>query len=262
MVSESQQPTAITIEEAMAQAMALFTSGRHQEVENLCAAILQANPNHLDALILRGEVLLQGGQEAMAVELFGRAVALQEAVPELHHKLGIALHGLGCHQEARQALARALELAPEHDAILGHLGVVEVNLGEQAAGMATLRRCLAVNPDHLESLFNLANLLREQAQVEEALALYGRCIEINPQMVPAHYNRGRAEQMRGDLPAALDCFRQALALDAYFEPARTMTPLCPVKGAGRRVWSGSPPRPAPDLPGCIMWCGRCSAALE
>ena len=103
-------------------ALANQHQGRFAEAEKLYRAVLQEQPNHIDALHLMGVVQMERGQFAEAIASIGRAIAIDAAVMDLHFNPGCALQKLGRFAEAQSSLQQAVALRPDSAAAHNALG--------------------------------------------------------------------------------------------------------------------------------------------
>ncbi len=136
----------------MAPAAALFARGLalHQRGElaqagALYRQVLQAEPRHVDALHLLGVVAAQTGNPLAAAELMGRALELDPDHPAILANRGNALEDLHRLEEALQAFRRAYALAPDQDYLLGMVLRVQQHLSlwdGWCEGLQALRRAL------------------------------------------------------------------------------------------------------------------------
>ena len=239
-----------TIPEALAIAIQHHQGGRLQAAEQIYRQILQADPNHAEAMHLLGAIAHQAGKHEVAVEYIARAIALDGSVAAFHNNLGeayLALHripeAVACYRRALElkpdfALAhnnlgvalndpqnldeavacyrRALELKPDFAEAHYNLGVVLENRGKLDDAVASYRRALDLKPDYFAAHNNLGNTLRDQGKLDEAVACYRRALELQPDDAEAHYNLGNTLEEIGDLPGAEDCFRAALRQQPRF----------------------------------------------
>ncbi len=201
-----------TIPEALNTALQHHQAGRLQEAEALYRQILQAQPEHPDALHLLGVIAHHVGRHQIAVDLIGKAIALNPAVAEYHNNLGEACRALGKSQEATASYGRALALKPDFAEAHYNLGILLKGQGKRDEAIGRFRRALAVNPSYVEALNNLGSALLEQGKAEEAVACYQRALTIKPDFVFAHNNLGNALAGQSRLVEAVAHFRQALLL--------------------------------------------------
>src|SRR3990167_8392454 len=74
--------------EVFSLALQHHQAGRLPEAEALYRQILQAQPDHPDALHLLGMIAYQVGKHEVAVEYVKQAIALNPSVAEFHNNLG------------------------------------------------------------------------------------------------------------------------------------------------------------------------------
>jgi predicted O-linked N-acetylglucosamine transferase (SPINDLY family) len=172
-------PERLPISAALALAFQHHQAGRLQAAEQIYRQILQADPNHADAIHLLGVLAHQLGQHAVAVEYIQRAIGLRGDVADFHNNLSLAY--------------RAVRDIP--------------------AAVACCRRALELKPDYVEAHSNLGNALKDQGKLDEAVACYRRAVELKPDFAKAHSHLGAAFQDQGKLDQAAACFQRALALE-------------------------------------------------
>lgn len=119
---------------------------------------------------------------------------------------------------AEQLYRRAIELQPENTSALNDLGMLYARHGQFAHAAQVLEQAVAIQPTDQRYRNNLASVLvdvgNEQAALSHLTAVHGDAI--------AHYNLGYLLSQRQQNERAADHLRQALNLNPYFEPARTL----------------------------------------
>src|SRR5438309_1702350 len=81
----------VTIEQAMAIAVAHHQAGRLAQAEPIYRQVLARVPNQVDALHLLGMIALQMNQAGPAIELIRQAISINPRIPDYHNNLGMAL---------------------------------------------------------------------------------------------------------------------------------------------------------------------------
>jgi predicted O-linked N-acetylglucosamine transferase (SPINDLY family) len=178
--------TASAADQQLLQAFALHQQGRLVEAGQGYREVLEQQPEHFDALHLLGLLALQTHEPERALELIGRAVLLNPALPAAHLNHGAALAALRRHAEA----------------------------------LASYERALALDPAYADAQFNRANALRELGQAQAAADGYGRACQLRPDLTEAHYQRGRLLHQLGQSEAAIGAFDRALALRPHAAEVR------------------------------------------
>src|SRR5438034_46813 len=110
------------------QALAYHQSGRLDEADQLCAAILKVEPQQLDALYLRGIVAHDRRQYELAVDCFRAAIALAPDNAAYRNQLGISHQALGQTQEAIACYREALRLQPNLAEAYCNLGALFLSM--------------------------------------------------------------------------------------------------------------------------------------
>jgi tetratricopeptide (TPR) repeat protein len=221
--------------------------GELAEAERLYREILQAEPRFAPAWHLLGVIASQCGRHDAAVNLFGRANALNPADAEAHNNLGSALLALGALDKGTDCFRRAVELHPTFvealynwgnalaqqgkltEAINAYQRAIEHNRGvpeiHRALGRAltaenrfedaayAYRNLASLRPSDAESQFELALALQTCDRLEEAVTVYRQALAIEPRMAGAQRNLGAALKSLNRLQEAEACFRRAVELN-------------------------------------------------
>ena len=177
-----------TISEALAIAVQHHRAGRLQAAEQMYRQILQAEPNHADAIHLLGVIAHQMGRHAAAVEYIARAIKLKGNVADFHNNLGAALKGLVKLDEAIACYRRALQLNPDYVEAHNNLGIALNDQGKLDEAVIACRRALELNADYAEAHNNLGVALTGQGNLDEAVACYRRALALKPDYAKAHSN--------------------------------------------------------------------------
>ena len=80
----------VTISEALAIAIQHHQAGRLRTAEQIYRQILQAQPDHADAMHLLGVIAHQAGKHAIAVQYITRAIQANTSETAYHNNLGEA----------------------------------------------------------------------------------------------------------------------------------------------------------------------------
>jgi predicted O-linked N-acetylglucosamine transferase (SPINDLY family) len=196
-----------------AEAMRQYQAGRLREAERICQQILGIDPNHIGALHVAGIIAVQVGLDQVAVNLLGRAVALNDRLPDLHEGIAFALQRLGDLDRALTHYQRALSLNPKSLEALYNGGNALFQLRRYEAALALYDRALTLKPDFAEALHNRANAWLELGRNDRALADYDRALAVRPEFPQALANRGAALIGLRRFEEGLASCERALAID-------------------------------------------------
>ena len=115
---------------------------------------------HADCLHLLGVLAHQVGRNDLAVDLIGKALALNDRVPEFHYNIGLAHGALGQFEQAATHNRRAIALNPSHAKRISISATRSRPEGNRDEALASYRRAIAIRPSP-EGHYNLANVLAE-----------------------------------------------------------------------------------------------------
>ncbi len=195
-----------------ASAFQQFRAGQIAEAERLCRDALAIERNHFDSLHLLGIIALQTAHHEQAIELFSRAIAVNDRAPECHFNLALALRARGHLDEAAVHLRRAITL--RRDYAKAHCSLAD--LLEQQERFAEARQCyeraLALDQGLIGAQNGLANLLLRQGRFEDAVVRYRQMLAARPEAAETHGNLGVALAALGQRDEAARHYQHALAL--------------------------------------------------
>ena len=226
-------------------------AGRLAEAVQIYTQILQAEPDHADALHLMGNAACQLGDVDAAVALISRATTLSPQnmaylislgmayrekkrydlsmdcyakVLEIDPSSASAWFGMGntlqCQDrpdDAAQGFARALELNPGMIEARYNLANLQKSCGMYAEAIANYRIVVDAKPDFADACHNLGNALYATGKLDDALASYERALWRN--LPETRNNIGNIYFDKGQFERALDCYRQAIAAQADYAEA-------------------------------------------
>jgi tetratricopeptide (TPR) repeat protein len=201
-----------TIDDALRRALQHHQAGELDLADELYRQILADQPQHPDALHLRGLVRLQRGDPAAAIQAIAAAVSLNDRQPAYHNNLGEAYRASGQYPAAKQCYLRALALAPHNAAAHNNLGLVHLALGELPEAERQFAEAVRLQPAYPQAHLNLGNMLYAQGKLSQAIAAYEQALAQDPNMVSAHHNLGMVLQSDKRYAEAAACHRRAVAL--------------------------------------------------
>jgi predicted O-linked N-acetylglucosamine transferase (SPINDLY family) len=164
-------------------------------------------------------------------EAQARYQAVLEQDPEnvdAHYNLGRVLHAQGKFAQAIASFRQALELAPEQfetlkpDYAAAHCsrGTELLALGRFEEAANSYKEALKLDPASIEARYNLGIACRDLGDRDNAIQCFREVIGLQPGLAAAHYCLGHLLREEDRLQEALECFRQALVLDPQHVEAR------------------------------------------
>jgi serine/threonine protein kinase/Flp pilus assembly protein TadD len=162
----------------------LEKSGNRLEAINDYTAALERDPEFLLAYLNRGLARLELKQYAPALADFRKAEGLGRNDVRLHLGMGVALEGLGRHEEADAAFqatfGRADSVPPEVRTRLSWVYGFAVSQRLPGKARQAFGDVLRQHPDHPQALYGQAMLLVRDGQERQAITLFNQAIEACP----------------------------------------------------------------------------------
>jgi predicted Zn-dependent protease len=155
---------------------------------------VEIDPDDDDARLRLAESLTRYDRSGEAVEHFERLLASQPTSARVLLGLARCRRGAGRAAEAQQYLGALLDLHPGHAEALGERGKLALEAGEAAEAERWLRRALALAPFDRDVNYNLAQCLLHQGKADEARA-----------------QQSRLDRITADFQRAADVTRQVTA---------------------------------------------------
>lgn len=203
----------MTLDDAMALAVRLHRENRLDGARTLYKRILEAVPDHADALCMLGVAEHQVGHSEFAVKLLRQAVGRAPGFPGFHINLGNVLTEMNRLPDAQAAFERALELDPTLADTHNNLGAVNRAMDRFVEARACYDRALALNPGHVNAWNNLGLLLDAQGDLQGATTAYLKAIELAPGSGMSAYLLGMTFYKLGQTARATEVFRQWMLSD-------------------------------------------------
>ena len=203
---ESEQPTELSLADALGIAILMHRNGELKDAETLYRRILDAAPDYADAVHFYGVLLHHRDRSDEAIAPIERAIELDPAAGR-YNNLGNALVERGRLDEAIDAYRRSIELDSTRPDAYNNLGSLQKAQGRLEESEAAYLKALELDPEHLNALTNLGNLRADQGRHHEAVSLYWKAISLNPANNRSRYRLGYAYYAVKQFEAAAEAFR-------------------------------------------------------
>ncbi|MBF0358323.1 MAG: tetratricopeptide repeat protein [Magnetococcales bacterium] len=215
----------LTIGDAYQQAVDHLNAERYHEADQLCTAIIQTAPNHVDAINLLGVVAQRINRHDLAVGMFQRAINVDASRVLLLYNLGISYHQLGRIDDAIQTLTLALEKDPGNSQVIEYLNIVNNKMeqtfqkarsfqlsGDLDQAIEWYQKTLEIKPDSTAALNNIGGILKNQGRLDESIAILEKVVNIEPNNPEALNNLGCAMVEQGRVAQAVDLLKKATTI--------------------------------------------------
>ncbi|MBF0194184.1 MAG: tetratricopeptide repeat protein [Magnetococcales bacterium] len=235
----------LTIDEAYKQAIQHFSVARYNEADQLCTAIINAVPNHIDATNLLGIIALKVQRHDIAIKLFEKAINIDKSRSLIYYNLASSLYEIGREGEAKQALIIAHNLDPKNENIANSLysmldesfnkeavnnveqnidqllqqGILLHQSGEIEKAIKSYKKVLKIQPNNPSAFCNIGVALMHQGKFKNAVESFKKAISFKPDYAFAYSNLGAAQKELGDLTQAVLSYKKALAIQPEYAQA-------------------------------------------
>jgi Tfp pilus assembly protein PilF/SAM-dependent methyltransferase len=204
-----------------------FNNGRLDDAERLCRDVLMFDKSHFDAQHMLAIIATRVGNLDAAVELYNRALAVNDSSPECHFNLAQALHAQERHSDALAHLEEATAL--KHDYVAAHMGCADIlaTRNDLEGARQRYEAALSFDPRLVEARHELANVLRRLDRLDEAAEQFRQAIAIRPDYAEAISNLGVVLSVQGRFAEAAEHYQRAISLkpglvDVYRNLARAL----------------------------------------
>ncbi|QYD72825.1 tetratricopeptide repeat protein [Paraburkholderia edwinii] len=198
-------------DDAMKRARAFHERGALDDAERVYGDVLQAEPEHAEALHFLGVLHFQRGRMEDADAVLSRSVEQSPSALALANHASV-LTALGRREDALAQLDAALRINPAHPrALLLQAGLL-MELGRPEEALDAYDRLLKLVPTTVDLICGRAAVLRALSRSQEALDASERALRIDPRSFNAHRQRGDALRDLRRFVDALDAYGRALSV--------------------------------------------------
>ncbi|MCX8520621.1 MAG: tetratricopeptide repeat protein [Rhodoferax sp.] len=213
---------------------------QHHHLEQALAGFDRAiahNPTHLNALIIRGNLLMERKQWEAAKASYEQALTLKPDYAEVYSNLGNALKGLKRFDAALDSYDQAIALKPDYAEAHSNRADLLVECNRLEDALRSYDRAIALKPDYADAWSNRGLALQKHHRLQEAVHSFDHAIALDPLHFDAWSNRGLALHALQQPKKAVVSYDRAIALkpdfgDAWFNQALALL----LDGQFRQGW--------------------------
>jgi len=162
------------INSQLQEALLLHQAGQLDKSAKIYEQVLNAAPNHPDALHLMGVIAYQSGRYKEAEENIRKAIEYAPQNSSYYLNLGATLKSLNKLDEAISAYEQSIRLNPNIYEPYYNLAISLNDVGRTDEAVSSYRKALQIRPDSSNALSNLAYLLQRTCRWDELYALYSQ----------------------------------------------------------------------------------------
>lgn len=181
-----------------------------------------------------GNILVQAGQPAEAIEQYDDAVRIDPHYTDAYFNAGNALMKLKRIPEAIAHYEEALRLVPNDAAVLNELGVALALTGRRDEAVERYEEALRIQPAFAKAHRNLGRLLATTDHLPEAISHLEQAMKIDPSVPEVHSELGMALAMSERAAEAIAHFEESLRLNPN-QPQVELDLAIALENSGRRA---------------------------
>jgi tetratricopeptide (TPR) repeat protein len=202
--------TQMSIQQALESAQEFLRAGNANQAEAILREIAAQHPRNGELLHALGILSLQFGWISVALELIGKAIAVDPEQSTYHCNLGLVLTEAGRLDDAIASCRRAIALRPDSATAHNNLGNALCQNKQTRQAIEALDNAVQLQPRFPEAYNNLGNALQESGDLEHAIGAYRQALVLRPQYPQALHNLGVALRASHQLEPAIAALRQAV----------------------------------------------------
>jgi tetratricopeptide (TPR) repeat protein len=136
----------------------------------------EAEPENAYFLSYLGVVLEKNGQSEKALQIFNRALAIDDGITEVLHGLGLCYKARADNVQARAYLQRAHETKPGDAAVRVNLAATLADLNEHELALKHAEKGLKLDPSNPVAHYTVGRILAEMGRTDDAIRQFEKTI--------------------------------------------------------------------------------------
>lgn len=188
--------------------------GNAAAARDVAVKALVHHPQEAGLHIFVGNIDRQNGDDALALQAYGRAAEINPQLAEAQGNIAMILQRQGKHAAAEASYKKLIALEPGRYEAHYNLGIVLQALGRLDEAITSYLQALAIKPDAGAIYHNLGNAYRDAARPDEAEASFRQATTLESAARGwAYSGLGDVLRDKGQMQQALDAYRTAFATD-------------------------------------------------
>ncbi len=181
--------------------IALHTSGKLEEAEEIYRNILAKEPNNPDALHLLGALKNSKRSYREALNYVNTAISIDRATIFLNTR-GMIFIDMGRFEDAANDLRAALKADPDYPEALNNLAVVYLKTGKLSKAQEFASRAVQNNEALMQGWLTLGNVYFEKREFDSARSCFNRALSLDNSGAVALINLAKICYMQGEMTEA------------------------------------------------------------
>lgn len=180
--------------------------GKLAEAEAGYLAILEEDPNHVDALHLYAVLLAEQENFIKAREYLEKAIQLAPTNFSLRLNLANIYKSEGKLSDAEKLLQQVIGLTPNYAPAINNLGTIYFAQGKWQLAITAYQQAIDIQPDYADAYYNLGLAHMRAKQPQEAINVFNALLSLVPTHGGASFQRALLIMQQGNYPLATEQF--------------------------------------------------------
>ena len=202
-------------------ARSLNAQNKTDEALKICNDMLQKNPEQVDVLKMKADILDKKGNKSETISTLEKAYNLTPFDVELNYMLALKLAESGNRRVISlcDSLIRADSLYI-HAEPYYYKGIYYSSINDKAKALAFFDTAIRIDYNFLDGYIEKGSVLYEMKKYEEALAVFNLCLTVSPKFADAYYWIAKCQEAIGKKEEAKLNYERAYSLDKSLTEAK------------------------------------------
>jgi len=198
----------------------LFALGNFSKAVPELEKAIEFDPDNIDIYEYLGVCYNNIGEFERAINAFEYFLDRKPDHLQSRLKLEITYHNIKMWDKAISICKEILQKVPNYADVHFHLGCAYLGNGEASKAVLSFENALRINPRYKDARIRLGITLAYLGNLDAALSHISQMVDDFPEYADLHYFLGIVYAGRDEVPRAIDCFKQAIAINHSFRKAR------------------------------------------
>ena len=202
-------------------ARSLNAQNKTDEALKICNDMLQKNPEQVDVLKMKADILDKKGNKSETISTLEKAYNLTPFDVELNYMLALKLAESGNRRVISlcDSLIRADSLHI-HAEPYYYKGIYYSSINDKAKAIVFFDNAIKIDYNFMEGYIEKGSVLYEMKKYEEALAVFNLCLTVSPKFADAYYWIAKCQEAMGKKEEAKLNYNRAYSLDKSLTEAK------------------------------------------
>lgn len=202
-------------------ARALYDRNKSAEALMIADEMLQQNPQQVDVLKMKADILAGEGRKSEAVTLLEKAYSLTPFDVELNYMLALRYAETGNNRVLIlcDSLIRADSLGL-HAEPYYYKGLYYSTVNDKSKALDLFDKAIKIDYNFLDGYIEKGALLYEMKKYQDALSVFNLCLTVSPKFADAYYWIAKCQEAMGQKPEAKLNYERAFSLDPNMTEAK------------------------------------------